>query len=145
VLKVDVGEDQPRQVAAGLRKHYSAEELLNRRVVVVCNLKVAEIRGVTSQGMCLAAESKSKALGLLVPPEGKAPGSRVLPKDTVLQLPDHPLDLKAEFQKISLKTLNDPQGTAAFWPKGAKQGLPFLVDEEAVIATEKVGGNCKIK
>merc|ERR1711865_459054 len=37
--EIDVGEDKPRQIASGLRAHYSQEEMTNRRILVVCNLK----------------------------------------------------------------------------------------------------------
>jgi aminoacyl tRNA synthase complex-interacting multifunctional protein 1 len=37
--QIDVGEGAPRQIASGLRPYYSQEQMLNRRVIVVCNLK----------------------------------------------------------------------------------------------------------
>ncbi len=55
VLKVDLGEEQPRQIVAGIAKRYRPEELLGKQVVVVANLAPATIRGVESQGMILAA------------------------------------------------------------------------------------------
>ena len=55
VLTVDVGEERPRQLVAGIRGSYQAAELVGRHVVVVANLKPAMLRGVESQGMVLAA------------------------------------------------------------------------------------------
>jgi methionyl-tRNA synthetase len=58
LLQVDVGEDEPRQVVAGIKEWYSAEEMLNTQVCVVANLKPAKLMGMLSQGMLLAAKDK---------------------------------------------------------------------------------------
>jgi methionyl-tRNA synthetase len=63
VLKVDVGGEE-RQLVAGLRAHVKPEELLGKRVVVVANLQPAQLRGVESQGMLLAAELDGKVTPL---------------------------------------------------------------------------------
>lgn len=42
--EIDVGEDQPRQIASGLRKFMTAEEMVGADVLVVCNLKAAKVR-----------------------------------------------------------------------------------------------------
>jgi methionine--tRNA ligase beta chain len=54
--EIDVGEEEPRQIASGLREHYTLEQMLNRKVLVVCNLKSAKIVGFASSGMVLAAK-----------------------------------------------------------------------------------------
>jgi len=54
VLKVDMGDHQ-RQLVAGLRQWYKAEEMTGRLIVVVTNLAPRTMRGVESQGMLLAA------------------------------------------------------------------------------------------
>ena len=54
VLRVDVGGEE-RQIVAGIRAHYAPESLVGRQVVVVANLEPAQLRGVESQGMLLAA------------------------------------------------------------------------------------------
>lgn len=48
--EIDVGEDKVRQIASGLREHYKSDDLLNRKVIVVCNLKPSKLVGFTSQG-----------------------------------------------------------------------------------------------
>ncbi len=53
-LSVDLGTEV-RTIVSGLVKYYTAEELLNKQIVVVSNLKPAKLRGVESQGMLLAA------------------------------------------------------------------------------------------
>ena len=55
VLKVDVGEAEPRTIVAGIASRYAPEELVGTRVIVVINLKPVKLRGVLSQGMLLAA------------------------------------------------------------------------------------------
>ena len=67
VLTVDIGEDAPRQVVAGIKGSYRAEELIGKHVVVVSNLKPATLRGVESRGMVLAASDGSSII--VVSPE----------------------------------------------------------------------------
>ena len=65
VLKVDIGEEEPRQLVAGISKYYSPEELEGKRIIVVANLEPAKLRSVESQGMLLAAEDKEGNVVLL--------------------------------------------------------------------------------
>ena len=55
LLKIDVAEEQPRQVLAGIAQYYEPESLVGRKVVVVANLKPRKLRGFESQGMVVAA------------------------------------------------------------------------------------------
>ncbi|WP_132994875.1 methionine--tRNA ligase [Sporanaerobacter acetigenes] len=55
VLQLKVGEET-RQVVSGIRKYYSPEDLVGKKVVLVSNLKPVKLRGVESYGMVLAAE-----------------------------------------------------------------------------------------
>jgi len=55
IEKLDFG-DEYRTIVSGIVQHYTAEELLNKKIVVVTNLEPANLRGVESQGMLLAAE-----------------------------------------------------------------------------------------
>jgi len=55
LLKVDLGEEQPRQILAGIAQYYEAEKLVGRKVVIVANLKPRKLRGLESQGMVVAA------------------------------------------------------------------------------------------
>lgn len=54
-LQLDLGYEQ-RQVVSGIAKHYSPEELVGQKVIVVANLKPVKLRGEMSQGMILAGE-----------------------------------------------------------------------------------------
>jgi methionine--tRNA ligase beta chain len=78
--EIDIGEDQPRPVASGLRQYYTLEEMQGRRVIVVCNLKESKLQGFLSFGMVLAAKTDDKIV-LLQPPAGAAVGDRVYISD----------------------------------------------------------------
>ncbi|HVF23772.1 MAG TPA: methionine--tRNA ligase, partial [Pyrinomonadaceae bacterium] len=55
LLKIDLGEAQPRQILAGIAQYYEPEKLIGRKVVIVANLKPRKLRGFESQGMVVAA------------------------------------------------------------------------------------------
>ena len=76
VLKVDLGEAAPRQIVAGIKNSYSKEELVGKTVAVVANLKPAELRGVKSEGMLLAADVDGKAI-LLKPDKDVNSGAKI--------------------------------------------------------------------
>ena len=76
VLKVDAGEESPRQVVAGIAEFWKPEDLVGRQVVVVFNLKPRKLRGMVSQGMVLAVK-KEGGLALLGPSSGVVNGSKV--------------------------------------------------------------------
>jgi len=75
VLKIDLGTEE-RQLVAGIRAHYTPEELIGKQIVVVANLQPAMLRGVESQGMLLAASDGEKVI-VLSPEKSIAPGSKV--------------------------------------------------------------------
>ncbi|HEY7546355.1 MAG TPA: methionine--tRNA ligase, partial [Blastocatellia bacterium] len=54
-LVIDVGEPQPRQILAGIAEHYSPEDVIGRKIIVVANLAPRKLRGLESNGMLLAA------------------------------------------------------------------------------------------
>ena len=54
-LKVDIGEAEPRTIVAGIALAYKPEQLVGRKVVIVTNLQPRKLRGLTSQGMIVAA------------------------------------------------------------------------------------------
>jgi methionyl-tRNA synthetase len=54
-LKVDIGEPESRTIVAGIALAYKPEELVGRKVVIVANLEPRKLRGITSQGMIVAA------------------------------------------------------------------------------------------
>lgn len=75
VLQIDLGEEQ-RQICAGIRSHYTPEQLVGKQIVVVANLETANLRGMESQGMLLAASS-GEDIVLLTPDKPANAGSAV--------------------------------------------------------------------
>jgi methionyl-tRNA synthetase len=55
LITVDIGEEKPRHILAGIAQYYEPEQLIGRKIVVVANLKPRKLRGYESQGMLLAA------------------------------------------------------------------------------------------
>lgn len=77
-LTLDVGELGERVICAGIKEHYSKDELKDRMIVYFSNLKPRKMRGIESQGMLLAAVSKDhKKVLLLNPGEDAEPGMNV--------------------------------------------------------------------
>jgi methionyl-tRNA synthetase len=60
VMKVDLGEGEVRNIVAGLRGHYSVDELKGKKAIFVANLQPVKLRGVESNGMILAASNKER-------------------------------------------------------------------------------------
>jgi methionyl-tRNA synthetase len=78
LLKVDIGEAEPRQLLAGLAMYYDPEKIVGRKVVVVANLKPRKMRGLMSQGMICAAslgDGDTPALATFI--EDVADGARL--------------------------------------------------------------------
>ena len=74
-LQVDIGTET-RQVVAGIGKSYTPEQLIDRSIVIVVNLKPAKLMGVESQGMLLAASS-GDLLSVVTPDKEIKPGAKV--------------------------------------------------------------------
>jgi methionyl-tRNA synthetase len=67
--------EEVRTVVSGIAKHYTPEELVGKKVVLVANLKPTKLRGVMSQGMILAASDENDVEVLTV--ERISSGNRV--------------------------------------------------------------------
>lgn len=76
VLTIDLGSEQ-RQLVAGIRAHYTPDELVGKQIVVVANLQPAVLRGVESQGMLLAASDAEGRLALVTAERPVSPGAQV--------------------------------------------------------------------
>ena len=75
-LQVDLGEDRPRQVIAGIKEWYSPDDLVGTQVCVVANLKPAKLMGMLSEGMILAAKDDS-GLVLIRPEKPRKAGTPI--------------------------------------------------------------------
>ena len=74
-LMVDIGEENPRQILAGIQKFYTPEELVDRTVIIAANLEPKIMMGLESQGMLLAADG-DKPIPLTTS-EDVEPGSKI--------------------------------------------------------------------
>ncbi|XP_023006265.1 probable methionine--tRNA ligase [Cucurbita maxima] len=78
VEEIDVGEAQPRTVVSGLVNYIPLQEMQNRKVCVLCNLKPASMRGIKSQAMVLAASNSDHTkVELVEPPKDANVGERI--------------------------------------------------------------------
>lgn len=75
VLQIDLGSEE-RQICAGIRNHYTPEELVGKQIVVVANLETAKLRGLESQGMLLAASDEGRVI-ILTPEKSVLAGAKV--------------------------------------------------------------------
>ena len=76
-LKLDIGELGKKTVFAGIKKYYDPNNLLNRMVICVNNLKSREMRFGTSEGMILAASNEDSGVYLVGPDTDALPGMKV--------------------------------------------------------------------
>ena len=74
--QVKIG-NQVRQIVSGIRKYYSPEEMVGKKVMVVTNLKPATLAGVKSEGMILCAEDADGNLSLMVPEKKMPAGAEI--------------------------------------------------------------------
>lgn len=123
-LKVDVGEKTQRQVVAGLKGVYSSNDLMDRKVVVVCNLVHSKLKGETSEGMLLVG-GKEK-ITLLSPPKNSKIGSLVLPLKYVSK-PETGLK-KNSLQKLLVHLKIGKNSKCLF------KDIPLYVNDEEVLA-----------
>ncbi len=77
-LSVDVGEEEPRTLVAGMKEYYSPEEMIGKRIAVLVNLEPRKMRGIMSNGMLLAASTDGfESVKLLTTDGDIALGSKV--------------------------------------------------------------------
>jgi len=74
--EIDVGEGQPRQIASGLQQVYTEEQMMNARVIVLCNIPVAKLADFPSAGMVLCAKADGK-VEFVDPPADAKIGERI--------------------------------------------------------------------
>ncbi|CAN0877211.1 Methionine--tRNA ligase, cytoplasmic [Linum grandiflorum] len=121
VEEIDVGEAKVRQVVSGLAKYFSPDQLTNRRVALITNVKPGKLRDVMSEGLVLCASNEDHtAVEPLLPPEGSQIGERV----TFSGIDGKPEDVlnpkKKQLDKITPNLYTDDKGVATF------KGIPFM-------------------
>lgn len=74
--QVKVGS-QIRQIVSGIKAHYTPEQMVGKKVMVVTNLKPAKLAGILSEGMLLCAEDEQGALSLMIPEKDMPAGAEI--------------------------------------------------------------------
>ena len=74
--QVKIGSEV-KQIVSGIKQHYSAEEMVGKKVLVLTNLKPATLAGVVSEGMLLCAEDAEGNLALMTPEKDMPAGAEV--------------------------------------------------------------------
>ena len=77
VVKLDDGTDNGRTICAGLKNYYTIDEMTGKTVVFVSNLKPRPLRGITSEGMMLAADDGEGNVKLITVDGDIGTGSQV--------------------------------------------------------------------
>lgn len=123
VLKVDIGEDEPRTVVTNIKPFYPPEKLKGARILIIANLKPANFRGVKSFGMIVAAddgELGGKGVSLLKPTSD-------VPDGTLMDCGLGTLGLRAEMkhvEKVVMRTGHVSGGCFSGIPVDAPEGCP---------------------
>lgn len=117
VEEIDVGEAKPRQIVSGLVKYYKEEELVNRKVIVACNLKPSKLVGIESAGMVMAASADGK-VDLLTPPAAAKVGERVTFEGFPQEVEEIPRCNDKQLKNIKPHLKTDASGNASY--KGAQ-------------------------
>lgn len=116
VEKIDVGEETPRTIVSGLVNFIPIEEMQNRDVVVLCNLKPAKMRGVESNGMVLCASvDDPKQVETLIPPASSAPGDKIVVEGYEGGQPDEVLNPKKKVWEKLQTDLKTDGNCIAVW------------------------------
>ncbi|CAB1442957.1 unnamed protein product [Pleuronectes platessa] len=115
--KIDVGEAEPRTVVSGLVAYLSPEDLQDRLVLLLCNLKPQKMRGVESQAMllCAAIEGEPRRVEPLDPPSGSSPGERVFVEGYETGKADERLNPKKKVWERLQVDLKVSDGCVAQW------------------------------
>jgi len=117
VEKIDLGELGTRTIVSGLVNFVPEDQMLNRNVVVLCNLKPAKLKGIESRGMVLcASRDDPKEVEPLLPPEGSVAGDRIFVEGYEGGTPDEQLNPKRKvWEKIAVDMKTNAADGKAQW------------------------------
>ncbi|KAG5192932.1 hypothetical protein JKP88DRAFT_268903 [Tribonema minus] len=133
--EIDVGEDKPRQIASGLQAFYALEEMENRRVLVLANLKPRPLAGFKSEGMVLCASNADHTVVKFVnPPEGAPAGACItFPGRAGEPATPAQIQKKKIMEKVMPLMKTDDAGVPGF------DGCPFTVEDFGACSSEVPG------
>lgn len=137
VEQIDVGEAFPRTVISEVAQHIPVEQMQNRMVVLLCNVKPVETRGIVNQAMLMCATSQDK-LEILDPPSGAVPGDRVTFQEFPGE-PDKELNPKQKvWEQVQPDLRTDGQCVATY------KGAAFEVAGKGMCKAQTMS-DCEIK
>ena len=136
VLKVDLGEEEPRTIVTNIKRFYPYDKMMGRKLLVVSNLKSANFRGVKSFGMLMAAEDLEmggNSLLLLDP-------SVDVPNGTLMSCGMETKGLRCEMKHLEKVTIKVAQvkdgkflGMDIDLPEGAPTRVAAVIDGDRAI------------
>lgn len=125
------GDENPRTVISGLVRHVPIEEMKDRKVVVLCNLKPAKMRGILSEAMVMCASTPDK-VELLSTPEQSCPGDRVMCEGYEGE-PDSQLNPKKKvWEQVSVDLKTNDDGVAHY------KDAPFKIKDKDGLFTSNL-------
>lgn len=129
VLKVDLGEEQPRQIVTNIKPLYPREQMENRRLLIISNLKPAKFRGVKSEGMLMALDDEEQggdALLLLKPSADVPNGTQI---GCGLDISSSRIEVK-HFEKVHIEVgkLIDGKVLGHDAPADAPAAMAYIID-----------------
>lgn len=136
VLKVDLGEEEPRTIVTNIKSFYPYDKMMGRKLLLVANLKPANFRGVKSFGMLMAAEDLEmggSSLLLLDP-------SVDVPNGTLMSCGMETKGLRCEMKHLEKVTIKVAQvkdgkflGMDIDLPEGAPTRVAAVIDGDRAI------------
>ena len=139
IEKIDLGEAVPRTIVSGLVNFVPIEEMKDRMVVVLCNLKPAKLKGIESFGMVLcASRDDPKEVEPLSPPEGSNPGDKCFIEGFEDKDPDEQLNPKKKVWEKLAEGFKTSDDCKAQWEGNN------LMSKQGIITCKKVN-NAPVK
>ncbi|PKC17837.1 nucleic acid-binding protein [Rhizophagus irregularis] len=138
VEQIDVGEAEPRTVVSGLVNHIPLDQMQNRDVVLVCNLKPASMRGIKSYAMVLAATSAEGKVELVDPPPGSKPGDRAYFEGYEEGTPEPVLNPKKKVWETLQPGLITTNKKEASWVNNEDKSVHLLRTEKGICTVPTV-------
>ncbi|XP_058110654.1 tRNA-aminoacylation cofactor arc1 [Magnolia sinica] len=124
VEEIDLGDGNLRQVVSGLAKYFTPEQLTNRHVVLVTNVKPGKLRDVMSAGLVLCASSQDHTVvEPLLPPKGAKLGERISFSGHDGKPEDVLNPKKKQLEKITPHLYTNENGVATY------KGIPFMTSD----------------
>ena len=172
VEQIDVGDGadgatEPRQIISGLVPFFPPEALLGRRVVVMCNLPKAKLRGVASNGMILCASApasesaldpvaagvgfnaeQGQVVGFVEPPPGSSPGDKVVVDNQLNELlygsPLSANQMKKQQKHVVAGFLQECRTSHVAWTGDGDHEVPRFMATVAGIPLVTDAGPCTV-